>query len=74
VSISLKTQTAIRPCLASFHCSKETCQALAKLMLMSEDDLMKVRNLGRKSFEEVVRKLNELMVGEHKSIVYTYPA
>ena len=57
----------------SFNCLKRAgIDSIAKLMLMSEDDLMKVRNLGRKSFEEVVRKLNELSVGEHKSIVYTY--
>jgi DNA-directed RNA polymerase subunit alpha len=36
---------------------------VADLVQKSEDDMMKVRNLGRKSMEEVKKKLIELGLG-----------
>ena len=32
-------------------------ETLGELILLSEDDLMKIRNMGRKSFEEIIQKL-----------------
>ncbi|GGG29377.1 hypothetical protein GCM10007425_24980 [Lysinibacillus alkalisoli] len=42
---------------------KHTVQELSS---KSEDDMMKVRNLGRKSLEEVKAKLEELGLGLRK--------
>ena len=48
----------------SYNCLKRaginTVEELAK---KSEDDMMKVRNLGKKSLEEVIQKLEELGLG-----------
>ena len=45
----------------SFNCLKRAgINTVADLINKSEDDMMKVRNLGRKSLEEVIQKLNNL--------------
>lgn len=45
----------------SFNCLKRAgINTVEDLINKSEDDMMKVRNLGRKSLEEVVNKLNSL--------------
>ena len=45
----------------SFNCLKRAgINSVEDLINKSEDDMMKVRNLGRKSLEEVVYKLNSL--------------
>ena len=45
----------------SFNCLKRAgINTVEDLINKSEDDIMKVRNLGRKSLEEVVEKLNSL--------------
>ncbi len=45
----------------SFNCLKRAgINTVEDLISKSEDDMMKVRNLGRKSLEEVVQKLNSL--------------
>ena len=45
----------------SFNCLKRAgINTVEDLINKSEDDMMKVRNLGRKSLEEVVYKLNSL--------------
>ena len=45
----------------SFNCLKRAgINTVEDLIGKSEDDMMKVRNLGRKSLEEVVEKLNSL--------------
>ncbi len=45
----------------SFNCLKRAnINTVADLVSKSEDDMMKVRNLGRKSLEEVKKKLQEL--------------
>ena len=45
----------------SFNCLKRAgINTVEDLINKSEEDMMKVRNLGRKSLEEVVRKLNSL--------------
>ena len=45
----------------SFNCLKRAgINTVEDLTQMSEDDMMKVRNLGRKSIDEVVAKLNSL--------------
>jgi DNA-directed RNA polymerase subunit alpha len=48
----------------SFNCLKRAnINTVEELMQKSEDDMMKVRNLGKKSLEEVKQKLEELDVG-----------
>lgn len=48
----------------SFNCLKRAgINTVGELMEKSEDDMMKVRNLGRKSLEEVQQKLASLSVG-----------
>jgi len=48
----------------SFNCLKRAnLNTVEELTLKTEDDMMKVRNLGRKSLEEVVEKLEELDLG-----------
>jgi DNA-directed RNA polymerase subunit alpha len=48
----------------SFNCLKRAnINTVEELTLKSEDDMMKVRNLGRKSLEEVKQKLEELGLG-----------
>lgn len=45
----------------SFNCLKRAgINTVEDLINKSEEDMMKVRNLGRKSLEEVVQKLNSL--------------
>ena len=45
----------------SFNCLKRAeINTVADLAAKTEDDMMKVRNLGRKSLEEVKKKLEEL--------------
>ena len=45
----------------SFNCLKRAdINTVADLTEKTEDDMMKVRNLGRKSLEEVKKKLEEL--------------
>jgi len=45
----------------SYNCLKRAeINTVADLMQKSEDDMIKVRNLGRKSLEEVKKKLQEL--------------
>lgn len=48
----------------SYNCLKRAgIHTVAELALKSEEDMMKVRNLGRKSLEEVKKKLIELGMG-----------
>ncbi len=48
----------------SFNCLKRAgINTVADLVEKSEDEMMKVRNLGRKSLDEVKKKLDELGVG-----------
>ena len=52
----------------SFNCLKRAgINTVGELMEKSEDDMMKVRNLGRKSLEEVQHKLSSLGVGLRNS-------
>lgn len=52
----------------SYNCLKRaTINTVEELTLKTEDDMMKVRNLGKKSLEEVQRKLAELGLGLKKS-------
>lgn len=45
----------------SYHCLKRAnIHTVADLTRRTEDDMLKVRNLGRKSLEEVVKKLEDL--------------
>ncbi len=45
----------------SFNCLKRaSINTVADLVTKTEEDMMKVRNLGRKSLEEVKKKLEEL--------------
>ncbi|MDR7857655.1 DNA-directed RNA polymerase subunit alpha [Tissierella sp.] len=52
----------------SYNCLKRaTINTVEELTLKTEEDMMKVRNLGKKSLEEVQRKLAELGLGLKKS-------
>ncbi len=52
----------------SFNCLKRAnINTVEELVLRSEDDMMKVRNLGRKSLEEVAQKLAALGLSLRKS-------
>ncbi len=52
----------------SFNCLKRTqINTVEELVNKTEDEMMKVRNLGRKSLEEVINKLEELGLGFKKS-------
>jgi DNA-directed RNA polymerase subunit alpha len=52
----------------SYNCLKRaTINTVEELTLKTEDDMMKVRNLGKKSLEEVQRKLAELGLSLKKS-------
>ena len=45
----------------SYNCLKRAAIHTVKdLTKLSEDDMLKVRNLGRKSLDEVIQKLNAL--------------
>ena len=51
----------------SYNCLKRAgINTVLELANKSEDDMMKVRNLGRKSLEEVKHKLEELGLGLRK--------
>ena len=51
----------------SFNCLKRAgINTVEDLINKSEEDMMKVRNLGRKSLEEVVQKLESLGFGLQK--------
>ncbi|MNF12705.1 DNA-directed RNA polymerase subunit alpha [compost metagenome] len=48
----------------SYNCLKRAgINTVQELITKSEEDMMKVRNLGRKSLEEVQEKLEELGLG-----------
>ena len=48
----------------SYNCLKRAgINTVEELANKSEDDMMKVRNLGKKSLEEVIQKLEELGLG-----------
>ncbi len=51
----------------SYNCLKRAgINTVQELANKSEDEMMKVRNLGRKSLEEVQAKLDELGLGLRK--------
>ena len=51
----------------SFNCLKRAgINTVEDLVDKSEDEMMKVRNLGRKSLEEVIQKLSSLGFSFHK--------
>jgi DNA-directed RNA polymerase subunit alpha len=51
----------------SYNCLKRAgINTVQELANKSEEDMMKVRNLGRKSLEEVKNKLDELGLGLRK--------
>ena len=51
----------------SFNCLKRAgINTVEDLINKSEEEMMKVRNLGRKSLEEVIRKMNSLGFNLHK--------
>jgi len=51
----------------SYNCLKRAgINTVEELTNKSQDDMMKVRNLGRKSLEEVLAKLNELGLSLHQ--------
>ena len=48
----------------SYNCLKRAnINTVAELVAKSEDEMMKVRNLGRKSLDEVKKKLADLSLG-----------
>ena len=52
----------------SFNCLKRAgINTVSDLCNNTEDDMMKVRNLGKKSFDEVRQKLDELGLGLKKN-------
>jgi DNA-directed RNA polymerase, alpha subunit, bacterial and chloroplast-type len=52
----------------SYNCLKRAnINTVAELMAKSEDEMMKVRNLGRKSLDEVKKKLGDLGLGLRNS-------
>lgn len=52
----------------SYNCLKRAgINTVAELLQRSEEDMMKVRNLGKKSLEEVTQKLQELGLGLRSS-------
>lgn len=52
----------------SYNCLKRAgINTVEELLQRNEEEMMKVRNLGRKSLEEVVKKLNELNVSLRKN-------
>ena len=52
----------------SYNCLKRAnINTIGELMLKSEDDMIKVRNLGKKSLDEVEQKLLALGVALKKS-------
>lgn len=54
----------------SYNCLKRAgINTVQELANKTEEDMMKVRNLGRKSLEEVKARLEELGLGDRKSVV-----
>ena len=54
--------------IRSFNCLKRaSINTVEELTQKSEDDMMKVRNLGKKSLDEVKNKLEELGLGLRQS-------
>lgn len=52
----------------SFNCLKRAgINTVEELTMRTEDDMMKIRNLGRKSLEEVITKLESLSLGLKKT-------
>jgi DNA-directed RNA polymerase subunit alpha len=52
----------------SYNCLKRAgINSVEELTQKTEEDMIKVRNLGRKSLEEVVQKLNELGLSLNES-------
>ncbi|MEW6424109.1 MAG: DNA-directed RNA polymerase subunit alpha [Bacillota bacterium] len=52
----------------SYNCLKRAgINTVEELIQRNEEDMMKVRNLGKKSLEEVIKKLNELGLSLRKS-------
>lgn len=52
----------------SYNCLKRAgINSVEELTRKTEEDMMKVRNLGRKSLEEVVQKLSEYGLSLRKS-------
>jgi DNA-directed RNA polymerase subunit alpha len=52
----------------SYNCLKRAgINTVGELVRKTEEEMMKVRNLGKKSFEEVERKLKELGFSLSKS-------
>ena len=48
----------------SYNCLKRAgINTVEDLINKSEDEMMKVRNLGRKSLEEVIKKLHDMGLG-----------
>jgi len=60
-SVTIITIEELDLSVRSFNCLKRAnINTVGDLIQMSEEDMMKVRNLGRKSLEEVINKLNAL--------------
>jgi len=52
----------------SYNCLKRAgINTVGELIMKTEEDMMKVRNLGKKSLEEVDEKLSSLSLGLRKS-------
>jgi DNA-directed RNA polymerase subunit alpha len=52
----------------SYNCLKRAgINTVAELVQKNEEDMIKVRNLGRKSLEEVIQKLEEMDLGLKKT-------
>lgn len=52
----------------SYNCLKRAgINTVAELVMKNEEDMIKVRNLGRKSLEEVIQKLEEMGLGLKKT-------
>jgi len=52
----------------SYNCLKRAgINTVQELTQRTEEDMMKVRNLGRKSLEEVMEKLSELQLSLRKA-------
>ena len=58
------TQVELDLSVSAYNCLKRAgINSVAELVLKNQDDMMKVRNLGRKSLEEVEQKLTALGLG-----------
>jgi len=53
--------------MRSYNCLKRAgINTVSELLQRNEEEMIKVRNLGKKSLEEVVKKLSELGLSLHK--------